>query len=124
MDGVDRVENHGRGAGAGEGGGDFMADMARFADPGNDDLTSFFDTFEEKADRPGEGAIEAGAEVLEAFDLEIENPLRALDIVHGTDQIGPRPLRQWHSRSRAGASNRLTPGPSAAMLLALLIVSS
>ena len=55
---VERIE-HDRGrTGAGEGGGDFSADVSGFPDPEDDDLAARFDRFFDQLDRAGEVFIQ------------------------------------------------------------------
>ena len=60
MHGIERIEDHGGRSGAGQSGGDFVADMARFPHPANDDFSAVGQGVHHQADGPSEGlAIKA-----------------------------------------------------------------
>ena len=51
---IDAVKKDGSGAGAREGGGDFLADVAGFADANDDDFAARFESFGDAIDGGGE----------------------------------------------------------------------
>ncbi len=62
-------------AGAGEGGGDLLADVEGFADAGDDDLAVVGQRGLQEIDRGIEGAVEPLAGALQGGDFDIEDDL-------------------------------------------------
>ena len=80
---IDAVEDDRGGAGAGEGGGDFLADVAGLADADDDDFALGAEGAGDGVDGELEGVIQLGADRFEAGDLDIENFARAGEMIHG-----------------------------------------
>ena len=93
--GLGGVQNVGRRAGAGEGGGDLLADVEGFADAGDDDLAAAGQRGPERLDRGVERAVEPLAGAPQGGDLDVENGL-------GFFQMGSRA----HGRNLAETSGQ------------------
>ena len=82
MHGVRGVEEDGGAAGAGEGGGDLLADGGVLADAGDDDFAALLQAFEDQVDSLGELLAETVADLLQAGDLGVDDVLGAFDVFH------------------------------------------
>ena len=60
MEGIQGIQDHSGRAGAGQGGGNFFADVAGFSDAKNDDFSTVFDSGFDQLNRPGKILAEAG----------------------------------------------------------------
>ena len=83
VEGVHGVEDDAGGAGAGERGGDLLADVAGFADAHHDDLAPLLERFDEDFDRDGEGAVQLRPHGLEGLQFDVEDFVRAREMIHG-----------------------------------------
>ncbi len=83
VEGIDAVEDDGGGAGAGEGGGYFLADVAGLADADDDDFALGRERAGDGVDCELEGVVELSADCFEGSDLDIKNFARACEMIHG-----------------------------------------
>jgi hypothetical protein len=82
MEGIDTMENDRGGPGAGEGGGDFAADIAGFADSDDDDFAPGGEGANDGVNGLLEGFVELVANSFEAGDLDVEYFARAGEMIH------------------------------------------
>ena len=73
MGGFGGMHEVGRGAGAGEGGGDLARDVAGLADAGDDDAAA---AGENQRDRPGKAGVEAVDQAGDGLRLDAQHPFR------------------------------------------------
>jgi hypothetical protein len=97
VEGIDAVEDDGGGAGAGEGGGDFLADVAGLADADDDDFAFRSERADDGVDGEFESVVELGADRFEGRDLYIENFARAGEMIHGGKVVRSGRGRQMES---------------------------
>ena len=88
MQGVHAVEDDTGGAGAGEGGGNFLADVAGFADADDDDFSPALDGFHDGVDCVGKRAIELRAHGFERGDLNVKNFAGLREMLHPHRRCG------------------------------------
>ena len=81
--GVHAVENDAGGTGAGEGGGDFAADVAGFADANDDDFGAAAQGVHGEFHGAVERAVEEGADGLERGELDIKDFAGTGQMTHG-----------------------------------------
>lgn len=70
MKSIQRIQDDGRGAGAGECSCDLFTDVARLADAENDDLVSLGDGITQQVHSQGEPIIQAVGEALKLTDFD------------------------------------------------------
>ena len=79
---VQGIEHHRGRAGAGEGGGDLVPDMARFPHAEHHDFAARLDRLLDQVDRLGKIVVQAVAQPLELKNLHVENASGLFQIVH------------------------------------------
>jgi hypothetical protein len=82
MQGIHQVQEHAGCAGAGQSGGDFMADVSRLADAGDDDLAPVVEAFDDGLHGFGEIGVETSARLAQAVDLNVKYSFGKLDVTH------------------------------------------
>ena len=82
MQRVHAVEHDAGRAGAGERGGDFLADVAGFADADHDDFAAAAQRGDHGFDRAREGGVELGAHGFEGGEFDVENLASLGQMVH------------------------------------------
>ncbi len=79
---IDTVEHDAGRAGAGEGGGDFLPDVARLADADDHDLAPAPQRVHDQFHRPVESLVELGAHRLERGQFDVEDVAGAGQVTH------------------------------------------
>src|SRR5439155_10998216 len=84
---VDGVEHDAGRAGAGESGGDLVAEVAGFAHAGDDEFVAIAQRRDDQFDRGREVGIEPRARLAQGVDLDVEDEFGAFDVVHEARRI-------------------------------------
>ena len=79
---VHAVEHDAGRTGAGERGGDFLADVAGLADADDDDLAASPQNFHRQFDRLVKGAVEPGTNLPDGGHLNVEHPAGLGQMTH------------------------------------------
>ena len=82
VQGIERIEHHGRAARAGEGRGDFLADMPALANPHHDHLVPLFHRGDQKLDGLRKLTIQPVAHLADRGKLDIKNTLGFFQEIH------------------------------------------
>lgn len=85
MEGVTDIEINGGGAGAVQGGGEFLSDVSTLADTADDELPFILNATKGKVDGAGESLTDAFPEALEFLDLDVDDATSFFRIIHVTD---------------------------------------
>ena len=116
---IHAVEHHARGAGAGERGGDFLADVAGFADAHHDDFGALRQCARNRFHRVIKGRIKLRANGFERGQFNVEYFPGLDEMLHCTRMQGSRALfnPEWQPAGRDGyfvcANSMKTRGPRA-----------
>ena len=82
VQGVHAVEDDAGGTGAGEGGGDFLADVAGFADAHHHDLAALFERFDDDFHGGGEPVVQLRPHGFEGLQFNVEHFARTRQMIH------------------------------------------
>ena len=82
MEGVHRIEDHGRGTGAAERGGDLLADVARLADTQHDDLPAGRKCRAHQRHSPVEGLVQGASDGAQGGQFNIEDLTGEFQMAH------------------------------------------
>src|SRR5207245_11189946 len=91
MERIDAVEGDARRAGAGEGGGDLLADVARFADTDDHDLPAAAQRVHDLVHGMVEGLVQLSAHRLERGQFDVEDGAGAGQVTHSRRGCQPWP---------------------------------
>ena len=90
VQGVHGVQHDAGRTGAGECGGDFLADVARFADSDHDDFAALAKRADHQVHRAVERRVELRAHGFEAGQLDVEDLARPFQVAHAPERLPAR----------------------------------
>ena len=83
MEGVDTAQDHAGGTGAGERGGNFLADVAGFADADDDNFSALLQRTHHQFHRVVEAMVEPSSNGAQASELDIKHLPGFGEVAHG-----------------------------------------